>query len=533
MIYFIPNWRQKDLHLEKETIMSITQLFLEEKQEYQLILLNYLPFLRYKLQEYSSLSSNYWNVYDVVQNIQIQTGHPMGVEDLNLPENVEKIYHPQGITLVVDGDSKGYISFNQYGFLDKVIYVDEYQNKIDYYDDRGFLSSSDYFTTNGTAIKRYYFNEKGQHTLSEYFGDTPKVVIEKDGNDHFKNKEYRTIDDLIIDTMNEYAQQFSKGDCLIAPLGLNRYELLQTMYQKIQMWLIVSEKEKLKEMSQTILMKLYQIANGFITGSTVKKKELKEVFKRNQNQVIEEKKIRLIPIYPTQLALGSSNSSEQMIVYFKMKHLDKKNSKMYDYLLDELLKDPTYSLFVEIKDHQMEAKLLQRKKHRINKYYGIDSDSTEYKKVAHYIQMKKEMNLFDTDVKAVEKLKKTKRWNALMSAVNIHNRVEIRVTPSVDAVKKELSQVRIFIDLSSEPDLHIQSLVTSAGIPLIIREKSSYIVDGKNGKVVSRHSEAIWALDYFFKNLRHWNQALVESIEIIEKNSAKNVMKKWRGLLNE
>lgn len=533
MIYFMPNWRQKDLNLEKETIMSITQLFSEEQQEYQLILLNYLPFLRYKLQEYSSLTSGYWNVYDVIQNIQIKTGHPMGIEDLNLPENVEKVYHPQGITLIVEGNSKGYISFNQYGFLDKVIYLEEGQNKIDYYDDRGFLSSSDYFTTTGTAIKRYYFNEKGQHTLSEYFGDTPKVVIEEAGNYCLKSKGYRTIDELIIDTMNEYARQFNKEDCFIAPLDVTQHELIQMLYQKIRLWLVVPEKQKLKQLSQTIVRDLFRMTNGFITGSSVREKELIEVLKLNQHQIDQEKKVHIIPAYPTQLALGNSNSSEQMIIYFKMKHLDKKNSKMYDYLLHELLKNPTYSLLLEVKDNQTKTKLSQRKKHKINQYYGIDSNSAEYKKVAHYIQMKKEMNLFDTDVKAVAKLKKTKQWAALVNAVNIHNRVKIRVNPTINIVRKELSQARIFIDLSSEPDLQVQSLVASAGLPLIIRETSSYIEDGKNGKIVSRHSEVIWAVDYFFKNLRHWNKALVESIEIIEKNSAKHLMKKWRGLLNE
>ena len=88
MIYLIPNWKQENFIMNSDRILEIAELYHDGNVAYQLILTNYMPFLRYKLE---NRTVNYWQVFDKLQNIALIEGHPMTIDDLVFPNSAEFI----------------------------------------------------------------------------------------------------------------------------------------------------------------------------------------------------------------------------------------------------------------------------------------------------------------------------------------------------------------------------------------------------------------------------------------------------------
>jgi glycosyltransferase involved in cell wall biosynthesis len=89
----------------------------------------------------------------------------------------------------------------------------------------------------------------------------------------------------------------------------------------------------------------------------------------------------------------------------------------------------------------------------------------------------------------------------------------------------------LYIDLSAEVDVQKQALAVSAGIPQLVRKKTDYVDDQKNGQIIGQIRELDAAIAFYLDDLNNWNQALVENISYIERFSEENIIKQWRELL--
>ena len=63
-------------------------------------------------------------------------------------------------------------------------------------------------------------------------------------------------------------------------------------------------------------------------------------------------------------------------------------------------------------------------------------------------------------------------------------KVKLIYVPFEEDLMKELSQLRVIVDLNQEPDLYLQISSISAGVPQINRRETDYVDDKLNGLII-------------------------------------------------
>lgn len=530
MIYLIPNWKQSDNHLENDRMLNIARLFSRNNEKYELLLLNYLPFLRYKAQEYTIFSDCYWRAYDDMQNIHLVNGHPLSIEDLNLPRTIEKVYTPFGTVLLNENKTYGEIFYNKYGCIEKVKTFDNGWTIFDYYDDRGFLSSKEYIDFAGNMSKREYFNEFGETTVIENFSGTPQIIIGETGNDLLKEKNYQTINEVISDILIHKAATLEEQKEILTVTENNLLEITKGIQDTEDMIRIISDNDHLRSFQQDRLFEGIKTSKYLVTDTSMKEQELRKI--KQANSSLADTSIARIPMFNTELNLGMSNSVVQMIMYWRVGELDESVYKANEVFVNNLIAHTRHSLIYEVGTVLEMSKLQDRQKALIDDYFNVDSDSEDFKKAEHFIEAKRMKRLYKTDELAVEEIRKKDSWKALVKAINVYHRIEFRINPTLLSVQNDFQKVRLYIDVSKEYNLQMQSLAISAGIPQVVKRSTDYIEDKKNGIIIQRTSELDDAINYFLKNLNNWNNSLVENVRLIEEYSPHNIMEKWRDVFN-
>ena len=99
------------------------------------------------------------------------------------------------------------------------------------------------------------------------------------------------------------------------------------------------------------------------------------------------------------------------------------------------------------------------------------------------------------------------------------------------AVNKCVREQRILLDLADVPDLFLQILCVSIGVPQILRFSNRYMVPGRNGSVVRHLSELGDKLAYYLDNLTHWNEAMIHSYELGRKHTADSLIRQWNEVI--
>ncbi|MBU5362864.1 accessory Sec system protein Asp1 [Enterococcus raffinosus] len=531
MIYLIPNWKQADNSLESDRVLNIIKLFTENNEKYKIFLLNHLPFLRYKAQEHSLLSNSYWRAYDVIQNISIQEGHPLSFEDLSFPSDVETIYTPFGIVLFQKNRKFGEVKFNKYGCIEGVKYFNEDYDYFEYYDDRGFLSLIEYSTKQNTVTRREFFNEYGEKTITEILENEPRIIIEEAGADSLKTKEFSSMKEVVEEVLKlELNQIKDSNKKIITTTDNDILRVTQTIQEEESLVRIVSDDDDLHLYDKHLLIESLKKAKYIVTDTKGKSHELLTMKKANSELV--DTKLATIPMFNTELFLGMSNSIAQLIIYWRVEQLTDFLLEANQIFIKNLIDNTKYSLIVEVGTRVDQVKLQDRQKEIIDSYFDVDSESDDFKKTAHFIEAKRTKHLYKADEIAIEEIRKSDSWKNLVKAINVYNRIEFRVQPTLLSVRNDFHKARLYVDINEKYNLQMQSLAISAGIPQLAKVKTDFIEDKKNGMVVRRTSELEPALTYFLQKLNNWNNALVKNVSVIEDFSPQVIMEKWRDVLD-
>ena len=531
MIYLIPNWKQADNNLENDRILNITRLFAESGEQYKLFLLNYLPFLRYKAQEYSLFSDCYWRAYDVIQNVSLEEGHPLSIEDLCFPKDVESVYTPFGMVLLQNNQSYGEVTYNKYGCIERVKFFESDGYFIDYYDDRGFLSQKEFASKSNKIYKREYFNEYGEKTVTELLGDNPEIIIEEAGNDQLKKTKFFTMDEVVSAVLQIEFEKNKKNDKkILTTTDEDVLKATQVLQEKESLVRIVSDDNVLREYNRELFINCMKTAKSIVTDTSAKHRELLSV--RKAYPALSNTSIHTIPMFNTELDLGMSNSVAQLIMYWRATQLSDVLFEANEVLIKNLISNTKYSLIIEVSTILDQSKFQELQKDFIDGYFDVDSESEDLKKAAHFIEAKRTKHLYKADELAIEEIRKTDSWKNLVKAIDVYNRIEFRVQPTLLSIRNDFQRTRLYIDISDKYDLQMQSLAISAGIPQITKAKTDFIEDYKNGRIIRRISELEPALSYFLENLSNWNNALVKNVTIIEDFSPQIILEKWRQALN-
>lgn len=527
--YFIPDWTTSSGNLESDYMMNIIQLFKNNREPYHLLLLEHIPFLRYQMHAYELEVAQMTSLYDRLQDIQKTNGFPLDVDDLPIAQNVEKVYTPFGITLIKENQPFGEIRFNSFGFAEQMSIMTEPYRQILFFDDRGFISAKSFQNDKGEQVKKIYYNESGMEKCVEYFGENPHVELVNPRKSGLKKSQYRSMDELLLEMMNQFQLSLEPEDQILCLTNERSLRLVKTNEERKRVIQIVSDAHRLSTCASDEKAALWAGENKIITDSTSNQTTLFSLMK--QSGVNDLSRIQRIPIYTTSFQLGNSNSIPQLVLYWNAGELNEDVRRIHHLLLQKVIQNDRYDLIIETTTFQSEVVLREAQKELVDTHFGVDSESEEYQKVLKYFEAKKAKKLFKTDEEAIEEIRESKNWRNLVEAVDVNFRIHFRLDSHLTTIRQDFNETRLYIDLSAEVDVQKQALAVSAGIPQLVRKKTDYVDDQKNGQIIGQIRELDAAIAFYLDDLNNWNQALVENISYIERFSEENIIKQWRELL--
>lgn len=527
--YFIPDWTTSSGNLESDYMMNIIQLFKNNREPYHLLLLEHIPFLRYQMHAYELEVAQMTSLYDRLQDIQKTNGFPLDVDDLPLAQNVEKVYTPFGITLIKENQPFGEIRFNSFGFAEQMSIMTEPYRQILFFDDRGFISAKSFQNDKGEQVKKIYYNESGREKCVEYFGENPHIELINPQRIGLKKSQYQSMDELLLEMMNQFQLNLEPEDQTICLTNERCLRLVKTNEERKRVIQIVSDAHRLSTCASDEKAALWAGENKIITDSTSNQTALFSLMK--QSGVNDLSRIQRIPIYTTSFQLGNSNSIPQLVLYWNAGELNEDVRRIHHLLLQKVIQNDRYDLIIETTTFQSEVVLREAQKELVDTHFGVDSESEEYQKVLKYFEAKKAKKLFKTDEEAIEEIRESKNWRNLVEAVDVNFRIHFRLDSHLTTIRQDFNETRLYIDLSAEVDVQKQALAVSAGIPQLVRKKTDYVDDQKNGQIIGQIRELDAAIAFYMDDLNNWNQALVENISYIERFSEENIIKQWRELL--
>ena len=125
---FIPAWYSRNrwwestsrpFYLKQYTdfddMISLMTMHSSNNVDYQLIVLNFSPYLRTFLHRYDLYESHYWSVFDEIQGVGHQTPQAIDYRDLSWPEGTEFIFTPFQIQAITGDNTFSKIHFSQEG----------------------------------------------------------------------------------------------------------------------------------------------------------------------------------------------------------------------------------------------------------------------------------------------------------------------------------------------------------------------------------------------------------------------------------
>lgn len=523
MLYFIPSWYNDSYFREKEQYWFIRrletefddsvkqiQLFNRNKiSDFKILLLSYVPNFRHFLHRQSVFHAPYWSCFDAIQEVERQHVSVLSFHDLLWPEHVEFIDSPFCIIAMVNQKKYAEIQFAEDG---NMIEVDLFEGtticRKNIYDDRGFLSSTIIYEQ-GKPFYEQYLNPSGTWKCTYFFDDHHIEVNPKSSyyliSNHkvsFQKLSYISMDELIQEVFQTFVKENIQSQdifCLaMHPLHNALLENTLKQYKKI-----CSFYQKRCDLSNDAAScSLLNESNYIVVDSQKKISHIKN-FLSNSIPIID------ITPFDTRIDFGIS---QQLTVQNILVPVDYLTKEMFEALILQFLSylekndNARIHFFTRKANWNIEDCLLEEiqtilKRHEVNPNFA----------------RKKETNYAENDLdeeKAVPIL--------------------FYIDQCVDelAISKTIRKQRILLDFSDHPDLYLLISCISAGIPMILKKETQYMEDHKNGLLISSVDEIPSSLSFYLDNLNEWNKALIASYEIGKKYNTKQLILKWKEVMN-
>lgn len=527
MIHFIPAWYQKNKWCENEqkwysarlrtefddTVKQI-QLFHRNKvYPFQIMLFSYAPNFRHFLHRQGVYRVHYWSCFDAIQNITRKKTRILSFYNLNWPEEIEFIYTPFVVLAFLEGKKYAQIEFGEAG---NPIQVDMYKNEIierrNFYDDRGFVSSTVLYEA-GKAVHQDYLTDKGIWKLREYFQDghveiNPKVptyileyqdkIVEKE----FLLTSYEKLESIILEVVSNYVSLLKKEDLFCAAMDEKHNKILYEVLKNRSPILSFYEK-RCKIIEDPIILSLIKNA-GYIVTDTLDKIIDIENLHSGYKGVVKD-----ISPFDTRLSFGISQQINKQKI---MVPIDGMKEEKFEKLIYEL------GLYLE-KNSKVQIHLFTRKS-------DYNREILLLKKTQEYL----------------EKYKMNPEWAMLEKRdVEQENNID-----QLDTVKRFfveqcvedykvsncMMEQRLLLDVREESEVFLQVLAISVGIPQLVTKETQFLCNGKNGFLITEGESLEKYLDYYLIGLSNWNKSMIYCYEIGKRYNANVLVEKWREVID-
>lgn len=525
MLYFLTDWKSEH-PLESDIVFNVNTIFQESGLETKLINTQFSPFLNYYMNRFEGYDSDHFiSLMDTVTDRFALNYAPLTLNDLDFLKDWERTYTRGSVLLSKEGVIKAEVYFNSFGFVSQVHYPTRLGKEIHVYSEKGTLLTQSSFDASGKAIEQRIYDEGGQLILTQRGGD---VFIEATYQKRFKKKTYDSFKEVCMELLHLALVDFNpKEDRLIVD-GTNDWvmSLIEGgVFPESVVYLFSGPIELCLSQVEEHLG-LIENGKAIITDNL----HFQEEIEKGKGPLQSE--LHFMSLFPTVLRLGESNNFLEGTVYWQIEAFDSQTSALFEKILELKLTTRELCLILESEKATDEAKVETLLSHFITKNFEISLSSSEYGLVQQYYEAleNEEMTPGLRDLFQANK-RENPSFNRVIEAYLFYTGIRFRKNASVETLKADFETVRVLIDQCQKYNFLSHSLAVSAGIPILSKIPSPYLVNGQNGLLYEKNEDLVEAVQGYLTNPDLWNQSLVESVEVIENNSAEGLIEKWKEVL--
>lgn len=525
MLYFLTDW-QSGQPLDSDIVFNVNTIFQEAEVETKVINTQISPFLNYLINVFDHYDSDHFiSLMSTVSDHFALSAAPLTLQDLKFPKDWEKTYTRDNVLLSKEGVIKAEVHLNSFGFVSQVYYYSKFKKERHTYSEKGYLLSKETLNYEGEVLETLIFDEQGRLIFTD-FGDI--VSIGEGYKKAFKKVTYASFKEVCIELLHLALVNFNAKEDRLVIDGTNAWvmSLIEGIdFPESVSYIFSGSTQSCLSQSKNH-WSLIEKGQGLITDNL---RFQEEIMKRNQKF---KSKLHFMPLYPTTLSLGESNNFWEETIYWQIEQLDSQLSVLFERFLELKLTIRELCLIIESGEESDENKFETQLTHFITQSFEISLSSSEYGLVKQYYEAleNEEMTPGLRDLFQAAK-KENPIFSRAIEAYLFYKGFSFRKKSSVDSLKVDLQTVRLFIDQRQKYDFLSHSLAVSAGIPLLSKTPSPYLANGKNGLLYQYDEEVVEAVRAYLTDPDLWNESLVESVEVIENNSAEGLIEKWKEVL--
>lgn len=527
MIYFIPAWYQQNnwyeneqswhvrrMHTEFDDTVKQVQLFHRSgAYPYRIMLLGFSPNFRHFLHRQSVYRAPYWSCFDAIQEIRRGKARLLSVHNLSWPAGVEFIYTPFVLVAMLDGEKYAQVEYGEDG---NPIRIDMYENgrihRRNIYDDRGFLSASIVYE-DGNPVYQDYLMESGSRKLRCFLQDGhveinsshPNYLLNYEGTEYtkrFSKQIYESLEEVIDEVLSAYLTLTKDEDLFCAAMHERHTDvLLDALYEKKLILSFFKERYDLN--SQPRGLELMKKASYIITDSRENSREIRGKLGHAVQHITD------ITPFDTRMDTGINLQFSVQKILVPVDGMPEERFAQIVKLLGNYFASNANArvcLFTREADYNRKGFLLEKTR-KILKEVGMPEGW------------------------ALEEVAPSLGENKLEDEKSIPVKFVVEQCVEELAVSMCLKEQRVIADLRDVPELYLQIMAVSIGIPQIVLAENQFARHGKNGYAIQDLSKLPEALVYYLDGMANWNDAQVHSYKLGKKYTTSVLLAKWKEVI--
>ncbi|MBU7456378.1 accessory Sec system protein Asp1 [Leuconostoc fallax] len=529
MFYFVPYWNKGNSLTTFDDTVNQIRMFEIAHEDLETIILEYSPQIRYFLYQKNLFVKEYWSVFDEIQNIKNVSHKLLDFTDIEWPDHAEFIYTPFRINVVINQRMYANISFGIGGQLSEINYFDnkQIQKKL-LFDDRGFLSSIIYFT-NGEKSYQDYLDLLGIWQVRiNYVSNLENIIVNPMIKNRFKYDNYSSLNELIKEMIENhfgYSDELENSVLVVASNSKYNQLLLNLENRPGQIVLSFFRNRYNYAENKQELINVLSVADLTIVDTQWQLNKIKNLIVEEGNHALLSK-LQHVPPYDARFQLGNSQQYKELKIFLFIQQLPpSKLDNVLNILLNSMIENQLIYLDIACIEENEVAKIENYITTAFAKYFNVNqsiilkymqiNDQTDENKIDKYI----------TNYSGEDEQQKT--------IIDLYKRINIKQIRTENDIIQTFKNTRLIIDVSDKPNIYAQIGGISAGIPQINLTESPYVVNKQNGLIINNLSELKESIEYYLNGLRHWNEALVYSVQKISQYTNGSIITKWKSILGE
>ena len=508
MLHFIPAWYQQGKWCENEQYWRVRRMYTEfddtvkqvqlfhrsRAYPYQILLLGFSPNFRHFLHRQGVYRAPYWSCFDAIQEVRRKKAVVLSFHNMKWPPHTEFQYTPFVVVALQKGEKYAQVEFGEDGNpIEISIYRGGKVYRRNIYDDRGFISSTivyedekplfqDYLMENGTWKLRCY--EQDGHV--EVNPKASSYLLAGAGFETllpFSRACYDSIDQVISEVFASYLELTDRRDIFCAAMD-NHHAGLLGQVLKGRNIILSFFGDRYHWDNKLNHREMIGQAAYIVTDSRENSENLKK------QSGIPLSNITDIPPYDTRTDFGISRQLNVQKILVPA----------------DGLKKETFGRLIRC----LESYVLVNPNARIHLFTRNGSPA-------------RQSQLLEQARAYLE----TEEPDRMLSKF-------FRVEQCVDelSVSRCMREQKIIVDMGDIPELYLQIMALSTGIPQIVCTQTQFVEHGKNGMVLQDMGGLKEMLDYYLDGLSNWNDAMIASYEIGKRYTAQVLIERWKEVID-